>query len=151
MAGSDVRVRRPHEHEVLIQSLRDEGGFPTIRDALLFCAGLGVRNGRRREFAASNEPIRYEILTDPVFAAAFINMIAAVELSDDPEILDVTRLEERIGIFEEYVNGGLGYLQEQLNVRQQPIDVVLNALTTEALTVGVGAEPVSVDELLRGI
>ena len=150
MAGNELRVRRPQEHEVLIQSLRDEGGFPTIRDALLFAAGLGIHSQRRKSFEAANEPIRYETVVDPPYAGAFINMIAAVECQDDAEILDLERLDERIVIFEEYANGGLGFLQEELNVRGQPMDVVLNALVTEALTAGSGAEPVSIDDLLKG-
>lgn len=150
MAVSDVRVRRPKQHEVLIQQLRDEGGFPTIRDVLLFAAGLGVKNERRKSFDSAGEPIRYDTVVDPAYASGFINMIAAVESAEDPEVLDSGRLPERITIFEEYVNGGLEYLQEQVNVRAQPIDVVLNALVTGSLADEAPHEPASIDDLLRG-
>ena len=151
MTGNEVRVRRPREHEVLMQQLRDEGGFPTFRDVLLYAAGLGVRRQRRKPFDSAGEPIRYETVVDPPHASAFIAMIAAVECEGDPEILDTARLWERIHIFEEYANGGLSCLQEELNVRDQPLEVVLNSLVTEALSKGVGAEPASIDDLLRGI
>jgi len=136
---------------VLIQQLREEGGFPTMRDVLLFAAGLGVSTDRRIPFDRSGESIRYETVTAEVFSESFISMMAASITQEDPEILDGARLPERIQIFEEYANGGLEYLQEQINVRRQPLEVVVRSLVTEALT-GVGKiDPVSVDELLRAL
>lgn len=151
-ANVDIRVRRPQEHETLLNELRDEGAFPTFRDALLFAAALGCRFERRVPFtAAAGDPIRYETLTGPTFAEALINMIAAVSYEDDPEIMDSSRLEERITVFEAFVNGGLEYIQEQVNVRHQPAALVLQALVTEALAGAGAAEPLSVDELLSGV
>ena len=77
-------------------------------------------------------------------------MIAAVDNDEDAEILTSARLGEQILIFEEYANGGLSCLQEELNTRHQQLDVVLNALVTEALTTDIGANPASIDDLLRG-
>ena len=126
--------------------------FPTFRDILLFAAAVGFRQARRILFTtASGDPIRYETLTVPTFSEALINMIAANVVADDPEIMDPTRIEERIKIFEEYVNGGLEYLQEQVNVRHQPAALVVIDLVTEAFADDAGANPVSVDELLSGL
>lgn len=151
MTVNDARVRRPAQHEVLIQQLREEGGFPTMRDVLLFAAGLGVSTDRRISFDRSGESIRYETVTAEVFSEAFIFMMAAFVTQEDPEILDGVRLAERIQIFEEYANGGLEYLQEQINVRRQPLEVVVRSIVTDAL-VGAGQiAPVSVDELLRAL
>lgn len=148
----DVRVRRPQQHEVLLAELRDEAKFPTFRDALLFAAAVGVHFKRRVSFdSAAGDPIRYETLTVPTFAEALVGMIAANEVPDDPEIMDSARLDERVHILEEYANGGLEYLQEQVNVRHQPASQVVIALVTEALERAGGAEPISVDELLRGV
>src|SRR5262249_19994187 len=97
------------------------------------------------------DPIRYETLTVPPFSEALINMIAANDVPDDPEIMDSSRLEERIRIFEEYANGGLEYIQDQVNVRHQTANLVGIALVTEALSASGGARPVSVDELLSGV
>ena len=152
ISSSEIRVRRPHDYEALLNELRDEGTFPTFRDALLFAAAIGCRFERRVPFTtAAGDPIRYETLTTPTFAEAFINMIAAVSAEDDPEIMDTSRLEERIALFEAYANGGLEYIQEQVNVRHQPADLVVQALVIEALAGDSGAQPLSVDELLSGV
>lgn len=151
-APSDVRLRRPSEHERLMKELQEEGGFGTFRDILLLAAAIGFRFSRRATFTESaGDPIRYETLTAPAFSEAFVNMIAANVVKDDPEILDGTRIEERLSIFEEYANGGLEYVQEQVNVRYQTADLVVADLVSEALSDSSGASPASVDELLSGI
>lgn len=132
--------------------LQNEAHFPYFRDILLFAAAVGFRQDRRVSFtAASGDPMRYDTLTAPAFSDTLVNMIAANVVSDDPEIMDVARTEERVRIFEEYANGGLEYLQEQVNVRHQPAALVVIELVTEALTEGGGAKPVSVDDLLGGV
>jgi dnd system-associated protein 4 len=149
---TDARVRRPQQHEALLIELRDEAAFSTFRDTLLFAAAVGVHFKRRVPFSsAAGDPIRYETLTVPSFSEALISMIAAKEVDDDPEIMDSSRIEERVKIFEEYANGGLEYIQEQVNVRHQTADLVVIALVTEVLSQTGGAEPVSVDELLSGV
>jgi dnd system-associated protein 4 len=148
----DIRIRRPQEHEALLNELRDEGTFPTFRDALLFTAALGKQLNRPVPFTvAAGDPIRYDTLVSPAFSEALINMISAASPDADPEIVDSSRIEERIALFEAYANGGLEYLQEQVNVRHQPADLVVQALVTETLTGGGGAEPLSVEELLGGV
>lgn len=54
-------------------------------------------------------------------------------------------------IFEEYANGGLEYIQEQVNVRHQPAALVIGDLVSDALSHTGGATPVTVDELLGGV
>lgn len=151
-APSEVRVRRPQQHETLMAELLEpEAGFPTLRDILLFAAAVGFRHERRVAFTGAGEPIRYETVTVPAFSEALVNMIAANAVTDDPEIMDGVRLEERIRIFEEYANGGLEYIQEQVNVRHQTAALVVAELVTEALSESGGAQPVLVDELLSGV
>ena len=151
MSAIEVRVRRPAQHEALILQLREEAGFSTMRDVLLFAAGVGVSVGRRVPFDRSGETIRYETVTADVFSDAFISMIAAVTCEGDPEVLDGARLTERVLIFEEYANGGLEYIQEQANVRRQPHEVILRSLVTEALTDAGAVEPASVEDLLKAL
>ena len=135
-----------------MQELQIEGKFPTYRDILLIAAAVGFRQERRVPFTASSgDPIRYEVLTAPGFSDTLINMIAANVVTDDPEIMDGARIEERIAIFEEYANGGLEYIQEQVNVRHQPAALVVIDLVTEAFADDGGAKPASVDELLGGV
>ena len=134
-----------------MQELQVEGGFPTFRDILLFAAAVGFRQGRRVPFSeAAGDPIRYDVLTGPSYSDTLVNMIAA-NVVDDPEILDDTRIEERVQIFEEYANGGLEYIQEQCNVRHQPAELVVIDLVTQAFNTDGGAKPASIDELLMGV
>jgi dnd system-associated protein 4 len=151
MPAGDIRVRRPQQYEALMQELRDEAAFSTYRDILLFAAAVGFHVMRRVEFNGSGEPIRYETLKEPAFSETLINMIAASEVPDDPEILDVARAGDRIRVFEEYANGGLEYIQEQVNIRHEPANLVAISLTTEALARSGAAEAVSVEELLSGV
>jgi dnd system-associated protein 4 len=147
----DVRARRPPKHEALVQELRQEAGFITNRDVLLFAAAIGVYVGRRLPFTGSISDIRYETLTEPAFAGTLVSMIATCEPPENPEILDGVRLAERVKIFEEYANGGLEYIQEQINTRHQPIDQVVIALVAEALEKSTGDDTASVEELLSGV
>lgn len=150
-AAGEVRARRPQQHEALMLELQTEGKFPTYRDILLFAAAVGFRQDRRVPFTASSgDPIRSDVLMAPGFSDTLINMIAA-NVVDDPEIMDDTRMDERFKIFEEYANGGLEYIQEQVNVRHQPAALVVIDLVTETFADDAGAKPVSVDELLGGV
>ncbi|WP_371632806.1 hypothetical protein OG693_15275 [Streptomyces sp. NBC_01259] len=150
-APADVRIRRPQQYETLMVELRDEAGFVTFRDILLFAAAVGFHTGRKVSFTEfSGDPIRYETLTTPAFSEALINMIAANVVSNDPEIMDGARIEERIKIFEAFANGGLEFIQEQVNVRRQPAALVVIDLAAEALSESGGAKPASVEELLHG-
>jgi dnd system-associated protein 4 len=150
MPVGDVRVRRPQQYEALMLELRQEAAFATYRDILLFAAAVGAYAQRRVPFTSSGEPIRYETLKEPMFSETLINMIAASEV-DDPEIMDSTRAGERVRIFEEYANGGLEYIQEQVNVRHEPANLVVIGLVTEGLARSGAAEAVSVEELLSGV
>lgn len=149
MTSRDARVRRPERHEVLIQHLITEAGFPAMRDVLLFGAALGYSVGRRVPFDKAGEPIRYDILTNDAQADPFVSMLAAVSVPDDPEVLDSDRLSERIAIFEEYANGGLEYLQEQINTRKEPYDVIVRSLTVDALSDAGSVEGATIEDLLE--
>lgn len=152
IAFSEVRARRPQQHDVLMQEMQTEAKFPTYRDILLFAAAVGYQQDRRVPFTASSgDPIRYEVLTAPGFSDTLINMISANVTADDPEIMDGARIEERVKIFEEYANGGLEYIQEQVNIRRQPVALVVVDLVTEALADDGGAKPITVEELLEGV
>lgn len=150
MPAGDIRVRRPQQYEALMLELRDEAAFSTYRDVLLFAAAVGSYTQRRAPFTSTGEPIRYETLKEPMFSETLINMIAANEV-DDPEIMDSTRANERVRIFEEYANGGLEYIQEQINIRHEPVNLVVISLVTEALARSGAAEAVSVEELLSSV
>lgn len=116
-----------------MQTLRQEAGFQTLRDVLLFAAAVGHHEGRREPFTASGEPIRYEIMMDPIWAAPLLQMMATAAYPDDPEILAPSRIQEQVSVFEDYANGGLNYLQGELNVRRDSADVICASLVVDAL------------------
>ena len=135
-----------------MQELQTDGKFPTYRDILLLAAAVGYRQERRVAFSvASGDPIRYETMTTPAFSDTLINMIAVNVVDTDAEIMDGLRLEERVKIFEEYANGGLEFIQEQVNVRHKPAALVVIDLVTEAFADDGGAKPASLDELMGGV
>lgn len=151
LASDEIRVRRPAQHEALVLELQTEGRFPAMRDVLVFAASVGFRNQRRVPFTASGEAIRYGVLTGgSAYSETLINMAAAAVTPEDPEIMDAARLQERVAIFEEFANGGLEYIQEQVNTRHQPAARVVLDIVADALAETGGAEPVEVDELMSG-
>jgi dnd system-associated protein 4 len=107
-----------------VTSTRGEAASATFRHILQFAA-VGAHVKRRVSFTSSGEPIRYEALKEPMFSETLINMIAANEVADDPEIMNGTRAGARVRIFEEYANGGVEYIQEQVNVRHEPANLVV--------------------------
>lgn len=141
MSINDLRVRRPRDKDVLLQQLRDEAGFPTMRDAILFAAALGFANGQSESFEVSSEPIRYETLVDPPFADTLVLMVAAAANPEDAEIVGHDRLAEAIKVFEGYANGGLSFLQGEINASNETADAVCLRLATSALSQDVGSRP----------
>jgi len=150
-ATADVRARRPQQHERLLLELQQDARFPAFRDILLFAAAVGFTQGRRVPFTAvAGDPIRYDTLVGPSFADTLVSMIAANEVGNDPEIMDNSRLQERVTIFEEYANGGLEYIQEIVNTRKQPLGLIVFELVTSALTNDRPPTDIDVEDLLSG-
>lgn len=141
MSTSDLRVRRPRDKDVLLQALRDEGGFPTMRDALLFAAAVGFEHGQFEPFESTSEPIRYEILIDPAFADTLVLMIAASSSPEDPEIVGQNRLADALKIFEGYANGGLSFIQGEINASRETAESICLRLATQALAKDVASRP----------
>ena len=117
------RIRVAKGKADLVQSLVDmkgtTGPFQTYADVLAFAAALGAKYGRRipLDSISTKEtgPISWEVFVSRGYDVA-IKLLAVVE-TKDPKILSVYDShaeEQRIQIFEEYVNGGLEKLQEEL-------------------------------------
>lgn len=135
-----------------MRELQQEAKFPAFRDILLFAAAVGFAQGRRVPFTdVAGDPIRYDTLVGPSFADTLVSMIAANEVGNDPEIMDDTRLQERVAVFEEYANGGLEYIQELINTRKQPAETVVLDLVTSALTDERRHTEMDVEDLLGGV
>ncbi len=118
---ADRRIAYSKEHRQLITDLQDPGPFLSIADVLAFAAALGARrtDAGRRELpqgkGTRGEPIRRDIFEGKDYGT-LIDLLA-VHATQDPEVLNNTDEQEdvRATIFEEYANGGLHYLEIQLN------------------------------------
>ncbi|MGV9456361.1 DNA phosphorothioation-associated protein 4 [Streptomyces sp. NPDC003635] len=130
------RFRRPAQHEDLLNQLQSKDGpFRTLVDTIMFAAALGQRKQRREPFDKAGEPIRLSLMEGRHYGDVLIDMLAAVEVQDDPKILADDRLDERVRIFEEYANGGLSYIRGELNTAATSnLDVLISNLVMEALT-----------------
>src|SRR5262245_21809888 len=115
----DRRVRFAKDKVEIIKELvaseQTTGPFRLQADVLAFAAALGATRRFPIELGeATTEPIRQEVF-DRQGYDTLINLLA-VHHADDPLVLaDSDEMEDRrITIFEEYANGGLQILQEEL-------------------------------------
>src|SRR4051794_23599153 len=110
------RIRRPKDKAELLERLVADGGnpFSYLYEVLTFSAALGYSRDRRRPFDKADEPIRWEQFQSHIDGAdALVDMLAAAS-TDAADILGDKREEERFRVFEEYANGGLEVLAEEL-------------------------------------
>ncbi|MBO1346310.1 MAG: DNA phosphorothioation-associated protein 4 [Hormoscilla sp. GUM202] len=107
----------------LVKALLDEsettGPFQTYADVMAFAAALGAKRKKRSPLGAAAKkepgPIGLEIFASRGYDV-MMKILAIVE-TQDPKILssgDPKYESQRIQIFEEYANGGLEVLREQL-------------------------------------
>src|SRR3954466_12334515 len=110
-----IRIRRPAQHSELLEKLTEGSGNPfgTYYEVLTFCAALGYARGAREPFEDSAESIRWELFGSIDGAEELVLMLSAAEV-DEREILAAGAAEERFRIFEEYANGGLSELANEL-------------------------------------
>lgn len=115
----DKRIRVPAKHEDLLAKLvRSEdspyGVFSTRADALTFAAALGYSRGVRSPLGDTSEPIRMEIFERRGHDIVFY--LLAVDAFDTLEALSSHEdwVDKRVRVFEEYANGGLDVLAEEL-------------------------------------
>ena len=110
-------VKRSKAFEATLQKLggKDASMFPTLREALTFCAMLGYKERRRLSLDPSvgTEDIagaQYQLndAVDVLFALA----LAEAKTSD---ILRPDREKDCVQIYEEYANGGLDLVQSWID------------------------------------
>lgn len=106
-------VRRSKRYEATLQRLggKDAKMFPTLREALTFCAVLGYKERRRK-------PIDPNAGTEDIAGAQYFNNEAvdtlfalAIAETKGSDILRIEREKDCVKIYEEYANGGLDLIQ----------------------------------------
>lgn len=109
-------VRRSRKYETTLQKLGGKDAiFPTLREALSFCAVLGYKERRR-------VPFDHGVGTEDIAAGQYqmneaVDVVFALALADhkDSDILRPDRERDCIQIYEEYANGGLELVQGWLD------------------------------------
>lgn len=118
---ADKRIKIAKDKAKLVKSLKASddttGPFQTYVDVMVFAAALGLKRKKRvslMEFARDLDPIRRDYF-DNNRCELVLNLLAISESQDQNILADDEKSDEqRIKIFEEYANGGLEILQEEL-------------------------------------
>lgn len=106
-------VRRSKVYENTLQALggKDAALFPTLREALSFCAVLGYKERRKR-------PLNPHAGTEDIAGAQYqineaVDIVFALAIADakNSDILRPEQEKDCVQIYEEYANGGLDLVQ----------------------------------------
>lgn len=106
-------VRRSKVYENTLQALggKDATLFPTLREALSFCAVLGYKERRKK-------PLNPQAGTEDIAGAQYqineaVDIVFALALADakNSDILRPEQEKDCVQIYEEYANGGLDLVQ----------------------------------------
>jgi dnd system-associated protein 4 len=117
------RVRVAKDKAELIQALLDiqenTGPFQTYADVVAFAASLGAKFNKKEPLLEISTKEPAPINLDVFISRGYdwLIKLLAITTTNDPSILSVYNHEaekERITIFEEYANGGLEILRNEL-------------------------------------
>lgn len=113
MRAIHTPVKRGKRYEETLQLLggKDATMFPTLREALTFCAVLGYKE--RRKVPLDNSAGTEDIAGAQYQLNEAVDMIFALALAEakDSDILRPDNEKDCIRIYEEYANGGLELVQ----------------------------------------
>ncbi len=119
-----VRIKIAKDKAELVQSLVQSNEnnlgapFQTYADVIAFAAALGIKYNQRLPLdsvAKEPAPINLEIFISRGYD--LLIKVLAITATEDPKIIspyEANSEEERATIFEEYANGGLEKLQQEL-------------------------------------
>ncbi len=136
------RIQRSQDKEELVKQLTtgENAAFGEIWRLMLFSAMLGYKLGRR-------EPLGHKDSGKAMMESYFANcpawpgvlyLLGLVEAQNTDVMIATEDAENRLlTIFEEYANGGLAYLNEQLRGRTPTLlnvlDIVNGVITTSSV------------------
>ncbi|AUC61279.1 hypothetical protein AA637_09025 [Cyanobacterium sp. HL-69] len=115
------RIRIDQNKASFVQSLifnsdNPEGIFETYADIVAFAAAVGKKYDYRsplEHIAQEPSPISYDVFMSRGYDL-LINVLAITTMGNLDVFSEHGGHEDKINIFEQYANGGLSYLQEQL-------------------------------------
>lgn len=151
------RVRVDREQADLVQKLLDTTGttgvFQTYADIVIFAAAVGMRHHKKiplQEISQSEPaPISLEVFISRGYEWV-INLIAIAH-TEDTTILATDNSEmsaQRIAILEEYANGGLTKLREELRGAVDYTERLLLILSSERFPITTTEEEFDLSRFL---
>ncbi|MBV8885629.1 MAG: DNA phosphorothioation-associated protein 4 [Chroococcidiopsidaceae cyanobacterium CP_BM_RX_35] len=137
---AEKRIKIAKDKTKLVRDLKaaddTTGPFQTFVDIMVFASALGARRKKRVplvEFARDLDPIRRDYF-DNNRCDLVINLLAISETQDQKILAqDEASDEQRITIFEEYANGGLEILQDELRGAVEYSEQILLVMASERL------------------
>lgn len=139
MAANRIRVAKDKAELVksLVASKDTTGPFQTYVEVMVFAAALGAKHQKKVPLEVISKdlsPLRQEYFTSSF--AMLINLLSVTETKDiqvlrDDDIAD----EQRIHIFEEYANGGLEIIQNELRGAVDYSERLLLILSSERFNI----------------
>jgi dnd system-associated protein 4 len=116
--AEQISVRRPKEFEDFIQGLAktktSSAPFKAMYDVLVFAASIGFKMNLRETFAQKGGEIEYRLMQQNDYFETLMSTISVMNNIGDHDCLSFDRLEERVLLFEEFMCGGLRFLNDQL-------------------------------------
>jgi len=137
MGANRIRVAKDKADLVkaLVDSNTTTGPFQTYADVMVFAAALGAKRKKRSPLGAITKepsPIALEVFVSRGYDLVF--KLLAIRETKDPKIIslfDETSEEKRIHIFEDYANGGLEILRDELRGAVDYTERILLILSSE--------------------
>ncbi len=140
----DIRIKRPKDKEevfnkLLFKKTNKQGVFESYYEIMTFAASIGIKhkgdriNNGYKEFKDFLEPVNIGY-----FNQDFIDLIA-IKHKNDASYLDWENNEliinEKIKIFESYINGGLSIIEDKIknskNILEDITQLMLKEMSTD--------------------
>lgn len=151
------RIKVAKDKADLVQKLLETKGttgvFQTYADIVIFAASLGMRYQKKiplEEISQSEPaPISLEVFISRGYEWV-INLIAIADIQD-PKILTTNNSEieaQKIAVLEEYANGGLAKLREELRGAVDYTERLLLILSAERFPIATNEEEFDLSRFL---
>jgi len=144
------RINRAADKESVIEALTggDKPIFSMNWSLFMFAAILGFKNGCREKLKKSDQgkAIRPEqFKADPCFEGV-LNLMTLLEYEDEKRLVtNEENDEQKVTIFEEYVNGGLGILESKLESSSYSLDSIVAFVAEEIFTGNVEPSEIKIE------
>jgi dnd system-associated protein 4 len=146
---AENRIRVAKDKAALVQSLmaspENNSPFQTYADIILFAAVLGAKKQHRVELGEISKKEPGPISSDIFIARGYdaVMKLIAIAATENINVISPDRAEfeqQRIQIFEEYANGGLEFLQQELRGAVDYTERILLMLSTPFTETATSAE-----------